>query len=573
METLIIYSKKEKKWLKFDQPKVVLRANALTEIKDMLAHIDFYLNKGFHVAGFMSYEAASALDYALQTHELKHFPYCWFGVFEAPVRFNCLPDKNKDYSLSDWHPEINKEKYIQDIKKIKQYIKEGYTYQVNYTYKLKAEFKGDPFSFFTDIASRQSELYAAYIDIDGFSICSFSPELFFELEGENIQTRPMKGTGTRGRFLSEDILNAETLAACPKNRAENVMIVDMLRNDLGRVAQIGTVTVPELYHIETYPTVLQMTSTVQAKTNAPFSEILAALFPCASITGAPKPKTMQIIAELEPFPRNIYTGSIGYISPDRYAQFNVAIRTALINKKNNTVEYGVGGGIVWDSDMESEWQESIIKSKVLKYKQPEFDLVETLLWEPQKGFRLLDYHLKRLGDSARFFDYRFCKDKILDALMSAVVHCNQNFRVRLLLSKKGSIDISITPFEKSDKTVKIKFAETPVDSSNVFLFHKTTHRPWYSLEHRDRIDDFLFYNEKGHITETTIYNIVVEHCGKQLTPPITCGLLNGTYRQWLLDQGQVSEGILTRQDVDQAESIYLINSVRGWQKAVLVDNS
>ena len=287
--------------------------------------------------------------------------------------------------------------------------------------RLNSEFSGGEWDFFLNLAQTQNK-YAAYIDTGRYVICSASPELFFKLDGNKIYSHPMKGTAKRGRTTLEDKEQAEWLHNSLKNRAENVMIVDMIRNDLGRIAEIGSVQVPELFTIEKYPTLFQMTSTVQAKTNASLDEIFSALFPCASITGAPKVSTMNIIAELETTPRKIYTGSIGYISPNRKAQFNVAIRTALIDRENKTAEYGVGGGIVWDSTSADEYSEALLKARVLTERPRTFDLIETLLWTPEDGYFLREKHIARMQDSAEYFGFPFSREEFehqLDQLAEA----------------------------------------------------------------------------------------------------------------------------------------------------------
>ncbi|MFM6312193.1 MAG: chorismate-binding protein, partial [Dolichospermum sp.] len=339
--------------------------------------------------------------------------------------------------------------------------------------------------------------YGAYVDIDNFAICSASPELFFDLDDHHLTSRPMKGTAARGLTLVADHAIAKELHFSEKNRAENVMIVDMIRNDIGRIANINTVKVPSLFNVEKYPTVWQMTSTVTAKTTASISEIMAALFPCASITGAPKVRTMEIIQELENTPRRIYTGCIGFISPQGQAQFNVAIRTVLIDKENKQAEYGVGGGIVWDSVSSDEYQECQIKAQVLTLNQPDFSLLETILWQPQNGYFVLNYHLQRLEDSANYFGFKVNINHVknqLDQLTQSFA--NQDYKLRLLLDSQGEIIYQTMPLlPNNQEFVKLGMCCTPIDSSNIFLYHKTTNRQVYEIAKASfpDCDDVLLY--------------------------------------------------------------------------------
>jgi para-aminobenzoate synthetase / 4-amino-4-deoxychorismate lyase len=301
---------------------------------------------------------------------------------------------------------------------------------------------------------------------------------------------------------------------------------------------------------------------------------LSALFPCASITGAPKVRTMRIIAGLETEPRSVYTGCIGYIAPNRQAQFNVAIRTVTIDQQTGQAEYGVGGGIVWDSTAETEYEECRLKARVLLEKRPSFDLLETLLWKPAEGYFLLDYHLKRLAESAEYFGYPRVTAEVRNYLLAATHSFAAGpHRVRLLLSADGSLKQEATPLNtaESPQPVRLGLAQTPVDSNNALLYHKTTHRQPYDAARAERpdCDDILLYNERGEITESTLANVVVRFDGVWYTPPITSGLLPGTYRAWLLEQGQIQEQVITLNEVKTAEAIALINSVRLWRDAIL----
>jgi para-aminobenzoate synthetase/4-amino-4-deoxychorismate lyase len=416
----------------------------------------------------------------------------------------------------------------------------------------------------------QRSNYAAYLDIGPFVICSASPELFFQLNDRDLIARPMKGTIERGRTLVEDNEKANWLQKSEKNRAENVMIVDMIRNDLGRVSAVGSVEVTSLFDVERYPTLWQMTSTVRGKSKAPLVEVLQALFPCASITGAPKVRTMQIIASLETEPRGLYTGCIGYLAPGRQAQFNVAIRTVQIDMANNQAEYGVGGGIVWDSSTSSEYEECQTKARILFDKQPEFQLLESLLWSPTQGYLLLDEHLQRMADSADYFGFRADLGLIRRKLIETS-DClpRQPHKIRLLLNRDGSNIVEaefLEPIDGGHKTVSL--ALEPIDPENVFLYHKTTYRKIYEQARAGHpaSDDVLLWNNRGELTEATTANIVMRLHGELVTPPVDSGLLAGTYRAKLLANGEIREQVLSLDDLNYFDELYLINSVRKWSK-------
>ncbi|MBX3037739.1 MAG: aminodeoxychorismate synthase component I [Anaerolineales bacterium] len=569
-----VYLKKDNEWLTFEHPQKIITTQNINEVREALENVEASVNaEGWYAVGFVSYEAASAFDSALQTFESKNFPLIWFGLYDSLTSHTSLKSLTSQTSSTNktfetFQTNQTSDTYNNAIEKIKDYIANGKTYQVNYTMRLVADREIDSVSLFFHLAQTQNK-YAAFIETDDFAICSASPELFFELNGETIFSKPMKGTIKRGRTTKEDLVNSNWLRASEKNRAENVMIVDMLRNDLGKIAQSGSVHVPTLFEVEKYPTLFQMTSTVEAKTNASVTKIFSALFPCASITGAPKVSTMKIIKELETSPRKIYTGSIGYISPNRQARFNVAIRTALIDKKNKTAEYGVGGGIVWDSEDKGEFEEALLKAKVLTNPpHPEFSLFETLLWTKEDGYFLLDKHIARLKDSAEYFDFEFSEEKVEEQL-SVISYQLSVARVKIVLDKNGNITSEIKDFDLQEKVFKVCFANQPINSNNVFLFHKTTHREVYEKSMQTGCDDVLLFNEKDELTEFTIGNLVVESNGEFFTPPIACGLLAGTFREHLLETGKIKEKIIHKHELSNFSKIYLINSVRKWVEVEL----
>ena len=575
---LVIHDAKLKHWLCFQNPDEIIKADSIDQVVPKLQLVnDLIAKHQMYAAGFISYEASTAFDSVLETHSSGSFPLLWFGLYKKPEIIELpKPTLPTEYQLN-WKPSVSEAEYHQAITKIKEYIALGETYQVNYTLRLNAPFHGDSWELFLKLVQAQNADYGAYVDIDNFAICSASPELFFDLDGNNLTSRPMKGTAARGLTLATDHDIANQLHFSEKNRAENVMIVDMIRNDMGRIANINTVKVPHLFNVEKYPTVWQMTSTVTAKTTASLSEIMRALFPCASITGAPKARTMQIIQKLENTPRRIYTGCIGFISPHRQAQFNVAIRTVLIDQENSQAEYGVGGGIVWDSVSSDEYQECQIKAQVLTLNQADFSLLETILWQPNHGYFVLDYHLQRLHSSAIYFNFKVDINSLrkqLDELTKTFL--SQAYKVRLLLDYYGEITYQTIPLSpvNNQEFVKLGMCCTPIDSNNLFLYHKTTNRQVYETAKAafPDCDDVLLWNERGEITETCIGNIVVELNGELLTPSVKCGLLAGTFRADLLEQGKIREEIITVEMLTYINRIYIINSVQKWREAVLISH-
>jgi len=561
-------------WLIFEKPLDILSINDPQEILEGLEKLDDYLKAGKYIAGFLSYEASTGLDTAMESKVLTPFPKLVFGVFNGYSKVDNFNYSEDEYQIGEWQPSQKRAYYDENIKKTKSYIAAGETYQVNYTMRLSASFSGNARSFFCDLSQSQQANYAAYIEFDNYTLCSVSPELFFKLDGNDLQCKPMKGTASRGLSYKDDIVQQHNLIQSEKERAENLMIVDMIRNDMGKICKPGSVKVSNLFNTERYPTVWQMTSDVIGQTDASFSRIIRALFPCASITGAPKMSTMKIINELERTPRNIYTGSIGYFGPDRKAQFNVAIRTVLIDTQKRQAEYGVGGGIIWDSVDKNEYEECRIKSRVLTQKRTSFDLLETLLWNKNEGFFLLDYHLKRMQESAEYFSYLFNEKRLIEKLDQLTFGDKKNYKIRLLLSKNGELEIEILPVQLNDQQkLKVGLAKDPLKREDLFLYHKTTNRAVYQNAvnqlQKENLDDVLLWNENGELTESTVANLVVEKDGKFFTPPLKCGLLNGTFRQYLIDQCKLFEKVILKNDFKNYDTIYLINSVRKWQKVKL----
>ena len=564
------------KWWRFADPVRVIVAETAVDVAAALREIDRAVEEeGLYAAGYLAYEAGAAFDLTTYTPDPDAPPLLWFGLFhdyeliEAPV-------STTGYRFGEWQPAISFDTYDVAIDRIKDAIAAGDTYQVNYTFPLRATFEGDPWALFADLTAAQRAEYCAYVDLGRFAVCSASPELFFRLDGLTLTARPMKGTASRGLTPGDDRRQIDWLRNSEKNRAENVMIVDMIRNDFGRIARTGSVSVPALFTIERYPTLLQMTSTVTAETAAPLSKILAATFPCASITGAPKVSTMRIIHDLEPEPRGVYTGSIGFIAPGRRAQFNVAIRTVTIDRQRGRAVYGVGSGVVWDSDARAEYDECLLKARVL-HARPEsaadFQLLESLRWTPDEGYFLLGRHLQRLSESAEYFNFRLHMTTVEGALTEATASLSGPGKVRLLANRRGQVECEATSLEKNALPVPLRvgLAREPVSSADVRLYHKTTRREVYDVARASRpdCDDVILWNEHGELTETTIANLVLEIDGRRYTPPVSSGLLAGTMRADLLEQGEVTERVLLLEDLSRASRIWLINSVRGRLSAII----
>lgn len=563
--------------LLFQHPEEILVAKRPLEIMPVLSEVQRAADKGLFVAGFLSYEAGSGLDPAMSTHSADDLPVplAWFGIFRRVDEIN-IPkdDAGAGFTTGSWQPSMSVVQHADAIERIRAYLRSGDTYQVNYTLRLRTAFGGDPWSLFCRIQNNQAARCFAFIETDRFAVCSASPELFFSLDAGTLSSRPMKGTSRRGLTVRQDRELASRLQSSPKERAENVMIVDMVRNDMGRIAGRETVEALHMFDVEQYPTVLQMVSTVKCTTAAGLPGIMKALFPCASITGAPKIRTMQIIRELEPGPRGIYTGCIGYVLPGRKAMFNVAIRTVLVDKQRGTAEYGVGGGIVWDSDAAREYQECLVKSEVLTARRPGFELLETMLWEEAGGYFLLDEHLERLAGSAAYFGFTFDEGKIRNGLAREAGKSGgaKRLRVRLLVAANGEVSIqSGPPAEPAAGPWRVALSRTRVNPDNVYLYHKTTCRISYDEAARSRPghDDVILVNTLGEVTESTIANVVIGKNGRFCTPPVSSGLLAGVFRNWLISRGELEERVITVDDILGADRLFLVNSVRRWIPAEL----
>lgn len=564
-------------------------ATSVDEVLSAIARVEHAAAEGLWAVGYVGYEAAPAFDPSLvvRSRPVNGFhgglPLVWFGLFESRI-LNPEPDVDLGpYRMSDWRWVDDRGAYEKAVDTVRNHIIAGDTYEVNYTTRLRSHFSGDPVAFYHELAAGQSGGYGAYLDTGRYQIASASPELFFDrhlTDGgpDRLVTRPMKGTAPRGRWADEDRHRRRELASSVKDRAENLIIVDLLRNDLGRVADFGSVSVVELMAIERYDTVWQMTSTVAGTINPSVRlvDVFRGLFPSGSITGAPKVRTMEIIRDLETEPRGVYTGAIGFVAPTGAsgprASFSVGIRTVVIDGETGDAEYGIGGGITYDSNPRAEYEEAAVKARVLTRGRSDFELLETMRWSPTTGWYWLDLHLDRLVSSADYFGVPVQRPSLVTSLVAAVEGAGES-RVRLTVDRRGRIEVDVRPFVEGDAgPVGIAVDLEPIDTSSPFLFHKTTRRETYEerAARHPHADDVLLVNERGEITESTIANLAVKIRGQWCTPPVETGCLPGIYRRVLLDEGRLVERPTRVEDLGSCEGIALLNSVQLWRDAFLV---
>ena len=555
----------------------MISADSVDGVRPALADVE-RLNRdaGLHAVGFVAYEAGAAFGLDVQP-PAGDLPFLWFGLFEpGHARRIDRPVAEADYRIDSMQPSLSFGEFETAFNQIKSRLAAGDSYQVNFTFKMSGRFEGEPRALFADLVDAQQGRHSAFIRIGTRVICSASPEMFFALDGLTVRSRPMKGTARRGRTLAEDQRLRDELRESAKQQAENVMIVDMVRNDLGRVAEVGSVSVPELYTVERYPNVWQMTSLVTARSGASLEDLFAAMHPAASVTGAPKVRTMEILSALERGPRGVYTGAIGHVPPDGNASFNVAIRTAVVDQRAGTIEFGIGSGIVWDSDAAAEYEECLLKGSVIGRRPVRFDLLETLRWTREEGYFLLDRHLDRLRDSAEYFGFTCDIEKVRAALDREVGGAGGPLRVRLMVGRDGATHVEHVDLAIGQAApLRLTIASEPIDPRDVSLFHKTTNRGVYerARENAEGFDEVILWNPLRQVTEATTANVVVEMEGERLTPPVECGLLGGTYRADLLARGEVREQAITLDDLRRASKIWIINSVHGSREGVLGSRS
>lgn len=551
----------------FEHPKQVIIAEQLEDVLLAMRQVEAALKAGYYAAGYVSYEAAPAFNKQYKVVETeRQKPFVWFGVFEKKEQMNEVEDSTQPYSCSQWEIDLTRDDYAKKFMHIQRSIAAGETNQVNYTVRMRAPFQGNALAFYRELTKAQSAHYTCFIETEEQQILSASPEMFFRVKNGTIMTRPMAGTARRGKSREEDRYQLEALKQSDKNKLENKMIVDLLCKDLKSISDPGTVEITSLYDIEKYPTVFQMTSTVTAKLRADKSmtDVFKALFPPASMTGDPKERTMAIISEIEDSPRGVYSGAIGYMTPDGEAIFNVPIRTVVIDKDTGIAEYGVGGGITINSTADDEYDEILTKAAVLTRSQTTFQLLESLRLENGTYF-LLREHLERLQQSSAYFHFKFEIDDVKKALSTyAKKHSKGIQKVRLLVSQTGDIHVEGQQIKDIEESKQIAVASSPIHKDNIFLYHKTTNRAVYEEHQVSGVYDTLLWNEAGELTEFTNGNLVVEWGGVRYTPPVECGLLPGTFRSSLLKEKEIKEKVIHKEDLERCSRMWLINSVRKW---------
>jgi para-aminobenzoate synthetase/4-amino-4-deoxychorismate lyase len=557
----------------FSSPERVILARAVDEVLPAFAQAEAALAAGRHVAGWVAYEAAPAFDAALQTRTPCGVPLVAFGVFRERHTAPALKHGEPAQSLPQWHPLVDAQAHAEGVSAIREAIARGDTYQINYTFPLQAEVPSgvDIAALYQHLAASARAPYSACVEVDEWAVVSLSPELLFQRDGGSLITRPMKGTARPGRWAEEDLAVAEALRHSEKNRAENVMIVDLCRNDLSRVCRWGTVEATALCDVERYPTVWQMVSTVRGelRNGCGLTDIFNAVFPAGSITGAPKTSSMQLIAALETTPRGVYCGAVGFASPDGSATFNVAIRTMTVDRGADRGTYSVGGGITWDSRAGDEFAEAMQKAACLCPPDP-LGLIETFRVDDGVALRL-DEHLARLSASAAFLEVRCDTAAIREAIRAQLpaLTRTQAHRIRVVVQPDGVFAITAEPYSPTTGAVTLVVADVPVDSRDRRLCHKTTDRSVYQrvASPRDDVFDTILWNERREVTECTRGNLVVELDGVLVTPPRHSGLLNGVFRQQLLDTGVVEERVVLVDDLARASRVWFINSLREWLPA------
>jgi len=578
-------------WARFDDlrsgeallcptPDRVLTTTRWAEVAGVLQQVHDATAAGSWAYGFVSYEAASGLDPRLPGGWTPgQPPLVWFGLCTEPARVDPLAGSGLPTAqTAPWRPDWTAAAHGRAVETVREHIAAGETYQCNLTDRLRSTVTGDPEALYSRLALAQRGAHNAYLDLGRHVVASASPELFFEWVGDEVRPRPMKGTAPRGRTTAEDEEQSRALRASAKEQAENVMIVDLLRNDLSRVAEVGSVTVQELLALERYPTVWQMTSQISARVrpDVGLPELFGALFPCGSVTGAPKQRTMQLIRELEQAPRGVYCGAIGLVAPPSApfrARFSVAIRTVVVDRASGEAVYGAGGGITWRSDPARERAELLAKAAVLAHDTADHQLVETLACLPGGGPRNLDRHLARLADSAAYFGFRFDRDALPALIADAVAGRADPARVRVVLDRSGDVAIEVGDMPAaSSGPVRLVVEPEPVDAASPWLQHKTTRRDAYrvrALRHREA-DDVVLVNQRGELTETTIANLAVRLDGRWWTPPTASGCLPGVERGRLLDLGRLRERVLHVDDLAAADGLAVLSSLRGWRAAELI---
>lgn len=552
----------------FDTPLETLLATTAPEVPALLDAVQRHARAGRWCVGYVRYEVATAFDAAYTVHTADG-PLAWFGVYDHALAWPEVPSLPP--ARVDWTDGPNRADFDADLARIHAAIAAGELYQVNHTAALHGTLQGQPLALFQALQRAQPGGYAAFIDSGHEQLLSVSPELFFDWNREHILARPMKGTAPRGADAAEDRAREQALRSSPKERAENVMIVDLLRNDLSRVAEPHSVSVPRLFHTEALPTVWQMSSDVMARVRpgTTLAQVFGALFPCGSITGAPKVQAMRLIHALEARPRGVYCGAIGVVRPGGHATFNVAIRTVTV--RGTELRCGIGSGITSDATAEGEWQEWRHKRAFLDRASQPFELLETLRLQDGQLYEA-PRHLARMAGTARHFGFAYDAADLQAALQDeANRHPAGLRRLRLLLASDGTIRAESFAMEATPPRVRVQLAPQPLDAPDDFIRHKTTRRAHYeALAPRDpAVFDTLLCNTRGELTEGTRCNVAVKLAGRWLTPALACGLLGGVGREIWLEQGRIAEAVIPIEALRDAEGLAVFNSLRGWIEAEL----
>jgi para-aminobenzoate synthetase / 4-amino-4-deoxychorismate lyase len=555
-------------------PVEVITANTIAGIAPALDQARQEQANGRYVAGYLSYDASAAFEPKLAARDTAS-TLLWFGVFDgyeeiaAEAVTDWLPDPDGAWAAAPV-PNIRFDDYAAAFEKVQAYIAAGDIYQANLTFQNTIAFAGHPLSLYANIRRRAKAGYGGVVWTGTDWVLSFSPELFFALHNGKVTTKPMKGTAKRCPDPAADMAAGLALQNDPKQRAENLMIVDLLRNDVSRVAVPGSVAVPKLFALESYPTVHQMVSTVTAEVTAGVDgvDVIAALFPCGSITGAPKIRAMEIVAEVEQEQRGLYTGSIGRMDPDGHCAFNVAIRTLHIEQGASRATLGLGGGLVADSQLHGEWEECLAKGAFVNDTR-QFDLIETMRFHPEEGIFLLERHLSRMKDSARTLGFEFDRHAARNDLQAATFLLTGAHKIRLLLSRLGHITIEIAPLPPmTDAAIGVRCVPLSVEAHDFRLRHKTTDRAFYDQARiKAGCSEVVFTDHDGYLTEGSFTNVFVRRDGVLLTPPLSRGLLPGVLREELIETGIAVEAKLTPDDLKEA--FFVGNAVRGLIPAVL----
>lgn len=570
----------------FVDPVGQIVANDKNEIQDALNAIDVAKRGGQYLAGYITYEAGYHI---VDKHDFSHsgsshsnkLPLVDFYIFSKCVQItredaDRLLDNTVQHEMCavyDFELSETKQQYIANLSKIHRYIMDGDTYQVNHTLKSHFKYEGSPLALYQELRDRQPVQFAAFLNFPESYVLSLSPELFIRKTGGCLEAKPMKGTAHRGSTDLEDELIARSLRNDPKTQSENVMIVDLVRNDIGRIAKAGSVRVENLFEVQTFKTLHQMISTIKGEVdeNIPISDVIKNLFPCGSVTGAPKIRTMEIIEKLESEDRGIYTGAIGYITPDNDFCFNVPIRT-IVSPEKGIAEMGIGGGIIFEANAENEYKECLLKSKFLTDINDRFQLIEAILYNADtRNYINLKQHLNRLKASASTFGFVYDSDVVQSALIDAAENAISGlYKSRLLLYNNGEVSVSITKLELHNPAKRhILISQKFANSNSIFLYHKTTMRREYEEAYDQAIAkgayDVVFFNESGQVTEASRHNLFIKKDGQLYTPPIKSGLLPGIFREIILADNRYSviENELYYEDLIGADHIYLTNAIRG----------